>query len=113
MSDEIITLQKVLEHIEKYSCRYWVYLPSEDKWNIGSKAAVLESEEVPPELEDDPDAGIPVVAKANKLMEALPISVVQSIVRNAQAQVSDVSMEQLFEAFVYYYDNDAYIQLAE
>jgi hypothetical protein len=112
MSDKITTFKKVLENIEEYSCRCWVYMPSEDKWHIGSKSAVLENEEVPPEFEDGTDAGVPAIAKANNLMQALPVSEIQDIVRNAKAQASDVSVEKLFEAFIYYYDNDSYIQLA-
>lgn len=45
-------------------------------------AAVLESDEIPEEEEDLPEAGVPEFAKANDLKQVLPITVVQDIVAN-------------------------------
>ena len=110
MVDEIDTFRNVLKNIEKCSTRCWVYLPSEGKWNLESKSAVLESEEVPPEMEDGPDAGVPALAKQNRLRRALCVTDTQGAVLNAKTQVPDASDEQLFEAFMFYFDNDSYIQ---
>lgn len=44
----------------------------------------------------------------------LPLSIgiqdIQQVIDNARQQVEDYSIEQLFEAFLYYYDNDAFIE---
>jgi hypothetical protein len=109
MNEKISTLEKILNDIEGFPFDYGVYLPSDEKWQLGSRAAVLEEDEVLPEEEDEPDAGVPQFAKDNKLKEALQVSMVQSIVENSKAQISNISIEKLFEAFLYYYDNDAYI----
>jgi hypothetical protein len=60
-------------------------------------------------LEDEPEAGMPDIAKEKDLMEALSVGQVQEIVANAKSQNANVSDERLLEAFLYYYDNDAFI----
>jgi hypothetical protein len=71
----------------------------------------LESEEVPPELEDDPDAGVPEFAKRNNLIQALPVTVVQDIATNARSQKPDANLGDLLYAFLYYYKHDAFVEL--
>ena len=47
----------------------------------------------------------------NGLSYALDVQLIQAIVQNISEQKKDVTDEDLLEAFVYYYDNDAYIEL--
>ena len=112
MSSEIRTLLDVLVGVDHESTRCWLYLPEDEEWSLGSRAAVLESDEVATEEEDDPDAGVPPFAKQNALMRALPIAEVQDIVANAKAQVPMATSQQLLEALLSYYDNDAYADLS-
>ena len=81
-----------------------------ETWHIDSKSAVLESDEVPPEKEDDPDAGVPEFAIKNQLRPALCVTDTQGVVINAKAQLPNVSDEQLFEAFMFYFEHDAFIE---
>jgi hypothetical protein len=104
-------LRSVLEHPDDLDEGAWLYLPAKEKWTLDSPSAVLRSEEVPPELEDDPEAGIPEFAKANTLMQALPIGTVKEIVNNARLQRPDVDLPTLFEAFLYFYDRDAFKEI--
>lgn len=83
----------------------------DNNWTLDSISAILESDEVPNEFEDTPNAGIPEFAKRNNLIQALPVTVVQDIVTNAKAQKPTASMEDLFRAFQYYYENDAFIRM--
>jgi hypothetical protein len=106
-----MTLKQALLSINSQSTRCWLYLPATVSWTLESLCLIAESEEVPPEEEDDPDAGMPQIAKDNELMQVLSVSEVQDLVENVKAQKSDVSDEELFEAFLYYYDNDAYMEL--
>jgi hypothetical protein len=99
---------ELLSTIEEYS-EGWVYLPTNKPWTLESDAAILKSEEVPPELEDDPEAGIPAFAKQNDLMQALPVGTVQDIVKNAKTQRREPPAELLLKAFLFYYDHDAFI----
>lgn len=89
----------------------WVYLPSSESWTLKSPAMVLRSVEVAPEEEDDPMAGIPPEAKANGLMQALPITVLQDIVSNATTQKPNATIDDLFRAFLHYYDHDSFIEI--
>jgi hypothetical protein len=106
-----MTLREILTRADQQPPKAWLYLPADTPWNLESDAEALISPEVPPDREDDPDAGTPDVAKKMSLMRALPITTVQEIVENALSQRSDATAEELFKAFIYYYDNDAFIDL--
>jgi hypothetical protein len=112
MNEAIMTFEDVLGTIAQQSSRAWVYLPDSHDWSLQSKAAILESEEVPSELEDEPDAGIPAFAKANNFIQVVPVTVLQDIVTNARTQKPDSSPAELFRAFQYYYKNDTFISFA-
>ena len=105
--------QEVLSDIANLPTTAWVYLPTDRNWNLTSTCAVLESEEVPPELEDDPSAGVPGFAKQNGLMQALPVTVVQDIVVNARSQKPGATLEDFWRAFLYYHKHDAFINLTK
>ena len=111
MNEGIQIFKDVLSNIGKWPSKGWLYLPDERNWDLNSKCAILESNEVPPELEDNPDAGLPDFAKKNLLIETVPITVAKDIVWNARAQKSDITLEDLFRAFQYYYKHDAFIVL--
>ena len=102
------TLKEILLSIEDHSVLAWIYLPADKNWKLDSACAVLESEEVPPELEDEPDAGIPEFAKQNGLIQVLPVSTVQDIVSNAKEQKPDATIGDLLKAFEFYYRHDAF-----
>ena len=108
----LTTLGQVLREVGGQSERAWLYLPAEASWTLECRAAVLESEEIPPESEDDPIAGVPEAARQAGLVRVLPISVVGEIVANARAQVSDADDTVLLKAFLHYYDTDAFADLA-
>ena len=101
----------VLKTIASRSSSAWVYLPSNRAWNLEAPSATLESEEVPPELEDEPDAGIPQFAKQNHLMQVVPVETLQDIVSNALQQKSNATFEELLAAFNFFYKNDAFIKM--
>jgi len=113
MAEEEKTLpfREVLLEPEPHDDKAWLYLPAEEKWRIDSTCAVLRGEEVPPELEDDPEADVPAFARQHGLMPALPVSTVKEIVENARLQRKDVDLQTLFTAFLHYYDNDAFVEL--
>ena len=113
MSNEMLDFKEVLLNIGDKSARAWVYLPTDRNWSLSSKCAILESDEVPPELEDEPDAGVPEFAKKNRLTQALPVTVLQDVVRNACAQKPDATPQDLFQAFEHYYKHDAFIKLKD
>ncbi|HSX55900.1 MAG TPA: hypothetical protein VLG14_11420 [Sphingomonas sp.] len=110
MSDQIRPFREVLQAITNSSPLAWVYLPSEEKWSLDSASAILESEEVSPDQEDDDDAGVPDFAKANGFIRALPVTSLQDVVQNALAQKPDAGPSDIFAAFEFYYERDAFIR---
>ncbi|WP_441467226.1 DUF7716 domain-containing protein [Bradyrhizobium xenonodulans] len=109
--DQIVSFQVVVATIMNRSPRAWVYLPSGRKWSLASESATLESDEVPPELEDEPDAWIPQFAKRHDLVQVMPVTTLQEIVSNARQQKPNATLDELFAAFIFYYKNDAFIEL--
>lgn len=102
---------ELLVNIDRADPRAWVYLQAAIPWQPDSVSAVIESEEVPPELEDEPEAGVPDFARRNGLVRVLPVTVLQDAVRNARSQRANVSSDDLFAAFDFYRRNDAFIAL--
>ena len=74
-------------------------------WQLETKAIICDPDDV--ESEDDE---IPKIAKEMGVPLSIGIQDIQQVIDNARQQVGDCSIEQLFEAFLYYYDNDAFIE---
>lgn len=110
-NEKIMSFKEALVGIEATPATFWVYLPADQNWNLDSECAILESDEVPPELEDDPDAGVPEFAKQNNLVQALSVAVLQDIVINARTQKPNATLDDLLRAFAYYFEHDAFIDL--
>ena len=80
-------------------------MPHGVDWNESTQCAVLHSDD----LEKEPDLDRPRVAVENGLYYALEMQVIESIVENARDQRRAATISDLVDAFVYYHDNDAYI----
>ena len=111
MADDTRALRfkDVLLNIDKYSYTQWVYLPRDERWSLESRCAVLEDDEVPPEMEEEPEAGVPEFAKLNRLKRALTVTAVQDVLANARQQLPEATREVLFQAFMYYHEHDAFL----
>lgn len=94
----------ILENIDKFKWSDALYLPEDEIWNKDTEGMVLDSDNV----ENDEDE-VPKEAKEKNLIYALNIQIIQSIVDNSYQQKSKLSVEELVEAYLYYYDYDAYI----
>ena len=97
-------LGTVLMHIKEYTWSHALYLPVGEKWHTNSKCMVLDPNDVEDDTED-----IPTDAKNNQLEYSLDVNTIQSIYDNLEMQNQAITEETLFRAFLYYYDNDAYI----
>lgn len=107
-----IPFGKLLTEIETHDDQAWVYLPADAKWTVTSRSLVLRSLEVAPEEEDDPAAGVPPEAGNHSRIQALPVTTVQDLVRYAKDQKPCATEAELFNAFLYYYDHDAFLELS-
>ncbi len=64
-----------------------------------------------PYTKDDDEGSIPEAARHNDWTITLDSDAIEGIVENACDQVSEPTIDQLFEAFVFYCDNHAFILL--
>ena len=110
-SDKIESFENVLASIMDRSVREWVYLATDSSWDLDSASTTLESDEVPPELEDEPDAGVPKFAKLHNLMPVLSVGTLQDVIANAICQKPSATLHELFLAFEFYYKHDAFIKM--
>lgn len=101
---EMYKLIYVLQNIQDFKWADALFLPENEIWNKDTEGMVLD----PDDVENDEDE-IPKVAREKKLMYVLSIQIIKSIVMNAYQQKHQIREEELLEAFLYYYDNDAYI----
>ncbi len=82
-----------------------LFLPDTLVWELETQVVICDPDDV--ESEDDE---VPKIAKEMGLPLSIGIQDIQQVVDNARQQVEDCSIEQLFEAFLYFYDNDAFIE---
>ncbi len=86
----------------------WFYLPpNQAEWSLDTEGAFqLDSYDFPP----DSDDYLPEQAKENGWIETLDGASIEDVVENAKAQLDKPSLDQLFCAFIYYYENDAFLE---
>lgn len=106
--DSFTELKNILINAKELPWNEYLFLPIDKNWSLDSVCSVINWDQLDEnELEDDGDT--PKIAKENKLIYALDIATIQEIVDNAQQQRPQCSESDLFEAFLYYYYNDAFI----
>lgn len=101
---QVYKLAFILENIDKFKWSDALFLPEDEVWNKDIEGMVLD----PDDVEDEEDE-VPKEAKEKNLIYALNIQTIQSIVHNSYQQKSKLSVEELVEAYLYYYDYDTYI----
>ncbi len=86
----------------------WLYLPSDySQWSLTTEGIFsLDSSEFPP----DSDEYLPEQVKSSGWVETLDGASIEDVVENARDQLVDPSLEQLLRAFVFYYENDAFLE---
>ena len=99
--DSLPTLRDVLASLDSQPDQ-WLFMPADEPWSLDSPCIPLDTHDL------DDDEELPPLAKQLNLQCALLVSDLRGIRHNATAQLGSVTDEQLFGAFMYYYDNDAY-----
>ncbi|WP_321575120.1 hypothetical protein [Burkholderia sp. BE17] len=100
--NRLVTIRQVLQNPGQHSG--WLYLP-ETAWTLDTQGVFAEDDK-----DADPDADPrPEIARTNDWQEVLDVASIEDIVSNAVAQIENPTIEQLFEAFLYYFKNDAFI----
>lgn len=103
--NKIIKLRDVLLNSESYVWSDALFLMKDEVWILDSKCTVLD----PNDVEDDADEE-PRFAAKNNMIYALSIQDIQSVVENATEQNAHCIENDLLQAFLYYFNNDAFIE---
>lgn len=91
----------MLARINECHWEDFLYAEARPPWTVETRCAVLERA---PYSDEWPEA-----ARALSLVPVLQVADVRSVVRNAQQQRPDVSVEDLVRALTFYFQKDAYI----
>lgn len=102
--NEFVTLGEVLQNINSYRWSDALFLLDEDEWGEDTKGVILDPNNVEDDEEDVPD-----FAKKNNMVDALGIGTIQEICDNAFQQKKECTIDELINAYLYYYNNDAFI----
>lgn len=102
--EQLIALGKILTNIEQFEWSDALFLPEDEAWDLDTKGAIID----PDDIENDSDE-MPEFARENNLVYALDIQTIKGITKNAFVQKNECTDKDLIEAFLYYYDNDAFI----
>ena len=101
--NNILSIEEIILQATPYDG--WLYLPDE-KLSLDTKGIFIQSDkDADPESHDH----IPDVVKNNKWVVTIDSDTVEDIIFNAKAQIPDIKLSDLFRAFVYYIENDAFI----
>lgn len=99
---ETIELKSLLLDVEQFPWNEHVYMSNEGKWSLNSSCYIFNLNE----LADDEEE--PKFAVENNLRCVLSIGDIQDVVINMKQQKENCSEQDLFNAFMYYYENDAF-----
>ena len=106
----VTTLNKVLADACELAWDEFLYLPKDEyPWTLNSKCAVLNDDDLEEGKEDPP------AAREMRLEYALSMSTVCEIIENLALQLgsSSVPLDNALEAFLFYFENDAFIELSK
>ena len=105
-SMELISIRDVLSHPEENL--NWFYLPpNSGQWNLDTLGIFsLDSREFAP----DANEYLPEQVKKMGWIETLDAASIEDVVENAKEELENPSINQLFDAFIFYYENDAFLE---
>ena len=102
------TLKEILNSA-KDSLEYGIlYLPSNQKWALDTKALIIDIDNLDFNQVDKEDE--PLIAKEHNLEETLDSACIEDIVSFASNMKPKPSDEFLLESFLYYFKNDTFLQ---
>src|SRR4051794_9206667 len=100
-------LGDVLANAETSSSRDALFLPMDEAWTLDTPSIVTDLDAI-----NDP-ASEAINADGRTYQYALGIDTLIDVIVNAREQAKNVSRDEILEAFLYYYDHDAFIAFAQ
>jgi len=100
-------LSDVLESVSELPWNEALYLPASKEWTLESPAIVWDADDV-----GDDESEVPDFPAEHEMTYVLGVTTVQDIVSNARQQRPNCSINEKFEALLYYVRHDAFIELS-
>lgn len=98
----VVTIREALENTDVF--QGWLYLPAKP-WSLSTEGIFIKEDR-----DADPAALFPPEILAPcQLTETLDAASIEDIILNAEQQLGKPKPEELFEAFLFYVENDAFI----
>jgi hypothetical protein len=102
---QTLMLSEILTTIEQIDIECELYMPEDVEWDLNTLCWVAKYDECEDSEEDPP------YVQEHNLVYVFQIETVFSIVSNAKQQNCEVTLQSLYDAFIHYYDHDAFIDL--
>lgn len=99
-----VSLKELLWDAEAFPWNEHLYMRRGEEWSLASDCFLFDLDD----LADDEDD--PQTAEENGLECVLSVADVQDIAANLREQNRNCTAEELFAAFVFYYENDAFFE---
>ena len=100
------TLGEILASAPAHPSGYALYLPDDEVWELSTRCALISPDDIESDEQEEP-----FVAVDAGLRYALDGGTLKEIYDNLKQQVAVVDAALLLNAFLFYYDNDAFICL--
>lgn len=84
--------------------RMYLYMSMNEIWALGTRCCMLDTSDID---------GNPEFSEQNNFEFVIEAAAIIDIVENLNLQIPRPAPEQLLDAFLFYYDNDAFISVAE
>ncbi|ABQ04105.1 DUF7716 domain-containing protein [Flavobacterium johnsoniae] len=102
----LVSIRDILSYPEK-NPGTWFYLPpNKEEWNLDTMGVFsLDSYDFPPDSKDY----LPEEVEKYGWIEILDGVSIEDLVEYAKNQLENPSIDQLFNSFIFYYKNDAFL----
>lgn len=103
---DLISIGDVLSSPEN-NTEFFCLPPNKNNWTLSTKGVfTLDARDFPP----DSDEYLPEQVKNDGWVEVLDGGTIEEIVANVKQQLGVPSLDELFKAFIFYYENDAFLE---
>lgn len=103
---DLISIGDVLSSPEN-NTEFFCLPPNKNNWTLSTKGVfTLDARDFPP----DSDEYLPEQVKNDGWIEVLDGGTIEEIVANAKQQLGVPSLDELFKAFIFYCENDAFLE---
>jgi hypothetical protein len=104
---KFLLLSGILAHAHNFPWDGDLFIPKDGDWNNDTKGMVVRIDI--DDLDDGNDFDDLPIVKHYNLRYVLSMAAVQTIVSNAESQKPAINEDQLLQAFLFYFDHDAFI----